>query len=128
VQTCRVFLAEGDRAFVFQRYLETVVPDDRARTRLSGETLAQDPPERSLFHLRHAMTNLLEVTAGLTRLPRVPFRLLYALRAVAQREIAQTTYFNPLHALEFRPEFDRITNAQMLELMRTVSGEQAAGS
>jgi hypothetical protein len=125
VQTCRVFLAEGDRAFVFQRYLETVLPDDRARTRLSGETLAQDAPERSLFVLRHAMTNLLEVTSGLTRLPRVPFRLLYALLAVAQREIAQTTYFNPLHALEFRPEFDRITNAQMLELMRAVSGDQA---
>ena len=35
VQTCRVFLAEGDRAFVFQRYLETVLPDDRARTRLA---------------------------------------------------------------------------------------------
>jgi hypothetical protein len=34
-------------------------------------------------------------------------------------------YFNPLHALEFRPEFDRITNAQMLELMRSVPGEQA---
>jgi hypothetical protein len=125
VQTCRVLLAEGDRAFVFQRYLETVLPDDRARTRLAGETLAQDAPERSLFVLRHAMTNLFEVTSGLTRLPRVPFRLLYALLAVAQREIAQTTYFNPLHALEFRPEFDRITNAQMLELMRTVSGEPA---
>ncbi len=125
VQTCRVFLAEGDSAFVFQRYLETVLPDDRARTRLSGETLAQDAPERSLFVLRHSMTNLLEVTSGLTRLPRVPFRLLYALLAVAQREIAQTTYFNPLHALEFRPEFDRITNAQMLELMRAVSGDQA---
>ena len=38
VQTCRVFLAEGDRAFVFQRYLETVLPDDRARTRLAGES------------------------------------------------------------------------------------------
>jgi hypothetical protein len=125
VQTCRLFLAEGDRAFVFQRYLESVLPDDRARTRLVGESLAQHDPERSLFVLRHAMTNLLEVTSGLTRLPRVPFRLLYALLAVAQREIAQTTYFNPLHALEFRPEFDRITNAQMLELMRTVSGEQA---
>ena len=71
------------------------------------------------------MTNLLEVTTGLTRLPRVPFRLFYALLGVAQREIAQTAFFNPLHALEFRPEFDRITNAQMLELMRSVPGEQA---
>ncbi len=125
VQICRLFLAEEDRAFVFQRYLESVLPDDRARTRLVGEPQSQGAPERSLFVLRHSMTNLLEVTTGLTRLPRVPFRLLYALLAVVQREIAQTTYFNPLHALEFRPEFDRITNAQMLELMRTVTGEQA---
>ena len=125
VHTCRLLLVEGERAFVFQRYLETVLPDDRARTRLVGESLAQDTPERSLFVLRHAMTNLLEVTTGLTRLQRVPFRLFYALLGVAQREIAQSVYFNPLHALEFRPEFDRITKAQMLELIRSVPGEQA---
>jgi hypothetical protein len=125
VQASRALLVDGERAFVFQRYLETVLPDDRARTRLVDETLAQDSPERSLFQLRHAMTNLLEVATGLTRLPRVPFRLFYALLGMAQREIAHNAYFNPLLALEFRPEFDRITNAQMLELMRSVPGEQA---
>src|ERR1700689_1532874 len=62
---CRGLLGEGERAFVFQRYLETVLPDDRARTRLVGEALAQGTPERSLYVLRHAMTNLLEVTTGL---------------------------------------------------------------
>src|SRR6185312_221117 len=101
VQTCRVFLGERERPLVCHRYLETVRPDDRARTRL------------------------LEVAAGLTRLPRVPFRLLYALLAVAQRVVAQTTYFNSLQALEFRPEFDRITSTQMLERMRGVSCGQA---
>src|SRR5580704_15402425 len=125
VYTCRLLLVERERAFVFQRYLETVLPDDRARTRLVGEALAQSTPERSLFVLRHPMTNLLEVTTGLTRLQRVPFRLFYALLGVAQREIAQSVYFNPLHALEFRPEFDRITKAQMLDLIRSVPGEQA---
>ncbi len=125
VQLCRMLLFDTDRTFVFQRYLETVLPDDRARTRLAGGPLAQETPERSLFVLRHAMTNLLEVTTGLTRLPRLPYRLFYALLGTAQREIAQSAYFNPLHALEFRPEFDRITNAQMLELMRSVPGEQA---
>jgi hypothetical protein len=123
--TCRVLLVEGERAFVFQRYLETVLPDDRARTRLVGEALSQSTPERSLFVLRHAMTNLLEVTTGLTRLQRVPFRLFYSLLGVAQREIVQSAYFNPLHALEFRPEFDRITKTQMLEVIRGVPGEQA---
>jgi hypothetical protein len=125
VHKSRLLLVERERAFVFQRYLETVLPDDRADTRLVGETATQEAPERSLFLLRKTMTNLLEVTTGLTRLPRVPFRLFYALLGVARREIAQNAYFNPLQALEFRPEFDRIANAQVLELMRTVPGEQA---
>ncbi len=125
VQTCRTLLGEQERAFVFQRYLETVLPDDRARTRLVGDAGAQETPEQSLFVLRHAMTNLYEVTAGVTRLQRVPYRLFYALLGVAQREVAACAYFNPLHALEFRPEFDRITNPQMLELVRTVPGEAA---
>jgi hypothetical protein len=77
-----------------------------------------------LLALRHGLTNLVELTVGLTRLNRVPFRLFYALLRVAHRETAASTYFNPLHALEFRPEFDRITHPQMLELMRVVPGEQ----
>ncbi len=125
VQSCRSLLLDRDRAFAFQRYLETVLPDDQARTRLVGESLAQHTPEHSLFVLRHGMTNLLELTSGLTRMPRLPFRLFYALLGVAQREIAQSVFFNPLHALEFRPEFDRITNGQMLDLMRSAPGEQA---
>jgi hypothetical protein len=124
-ECCRLLLVERDRAFVFQRYLETVLPDDRTRTQLVGQSFTQDTPERSLFALRQAMTNLLEVTAGLARLQRLPFRLFYALLRVVQREIAQNVYFNPLHALEFRPEFDRIINKQMLELVRAVPGEQA---
>jgi len=125
VHTCRTLLADQERAFVFQRYLETVLPDDRARTRLVGDAGAQETPEQSLFVLRHAMTNLYEVTAGVTRLQRVPYRLFYALLGVGQREVGACAYFNPLHALEFRPEFDRITNPQMLELIRNVPGEAA---
>jgi hypothetical protein len=125
VQLCRQLLHERERSFVFQRYLETVLPDDSARTRLVSEAMTQDTPEESLFVLRHAMTNLLEVASGVARLPRVPFRLFYSLLAVAQREVSQSTYFNPLSALEFRPEFDRITNPQLLELMRAVPSEQA---
>lgn len=123
VHTCRVLLVDGDRAFVFQRYLESVLPDDRARTQLG--TLSGDTPEQSLLVLRHAMTNVLEVTTGVARLPRVPFRLFYALLGLVQRETARSAYFKPLHALEFRPEFDRITNTRMLELMRSVPSEQA---
>ena len=124
VALVRTLLLERDRAFVFHRYLETVVPDEGARTRLARETLSQGTPEESLTVLRHGMTNFGELAAGLARLPRVPFRLFYALLSSAQREVLASAHFNPLTALEFRPEFDRITNPQILELMRSVPGEQ----
>ncbi|HVH46092.1 MAG TPA: hypothetical protein VM925_27270 [Labilithrix sp.] len=125
VYLCRQLLGEQERAFVFQRYLEMLLPDDTARTRLVRGASSQDTPEESLFLLRHALTNILEVSGGVTRLPRVPFRLFYAAMAVVHREVSQSAFFNPLVALEFRPEFDRITNPRVLELMRQVPGEQA---
>ncbi|MFO0658578.1 MAG: hypothetical protein U0165_01910 [Polyangiaceae bacterium] len=124
-QLSRILLGERDRVFVFQRYLETVLPEDTARTRLVRAGMTQTTPEEALFVLRHGMTNLIEVTDGILRLPRVPFRLFYALAGTAQREIGNNAYFNPLSALEFRPEFDRITSRQVLELIANVPGEQA---
>lgn len=123
-QLCRLLLGERERAFVFQRYLEMLVPDDGARTRLV-EGGGQETPEQSLFALRQGITNLVEVTGGVARLPRVPFRLFYATMASVQREIGHSAFFNPLAALEFRPEFDRITNARVLDVMRFVPGEHA---
>jgi len=121
----RLLLGEHERTFVFQRYLETVLPDDGARTRLVRETRVQDTPEESLFQLRHAMTNLLEVVSGIARLPRVPFRTFFAVLGVAHGEVSTSAFFNPLSALEFRPEFDRITNVRLLELTRQVGDESA---
>jgi hypothetical protein len=125
VQLARAMLGDRDRAFVFQRYLETVLPEDTARTKLLSATMDQDTPEQSLIVLRHGFTNLIEVGGGLLRLSRVNFRLFYAHLASGMREIAQNAFFNPLSALEFRPEFDRIGSAQVLELIQGVPGEQA---
>ncbi len=125
VALSKLLLVDRERAFVFQRYLETVLPDDSARTRLVSDNLNQDSPAQSLFVMRHAMTNVLEVANGVSRLQRVPFRLFYSLLSVAQREVAQSAYFNPMSALEFRPEFDRLTNQRILELTRSVPGDHA---
>jgi hypothetical protein len=122
---CRQLLAEREPSFVFQRYLETILPEDRQRSRLVAGAREQGSPEASLVELRHAMTHVHEIATGSARLPRVPFRLFYSLLSLAQREVAQSAFFNPLVALEFRPEFDRIHNPQVLDLMRRVSGEDA---
>jgi hypothetical protein len=121
----RRLLGARDRAFVFHRYLETVLPEDSVRTRLAGEGTEQKSPEDSLLALRLALTSLIEVVEGVLRAQRVPFRLFYALTGLVQREVARNAYFNPLNALEFRPEFDRIQSAQVLDLIRAVPGDEA---
>jgi hypothetical protein len=125
VSLARSLLGVRDRAFVFHRYLETVLPEDQARTRLLTEGTNQTTPEESLVTLRHGLTAALEVTEGTLRLQRVPFRLFHAVLATAYREVDRNNYFNPLSALEFRPEFDRIKSAQVLELIQSVPGVEA---
>lgn len=125
VQLARSLLGDRDRAFAFQRYLETVLPEDTSRTKLLSAAMAQESPEESLFMLRHGFTNLLEVGSGLLRLPRLTFRLFHAHLGTAMREIAQSAFFNPLSALEFRPEFDRIASPAVLDVMKAVPSDQA---
>jgi len=125
ISLARQLLGLADRGFVFHRYLETVLPEDNVRTRLLSQSSHQATPEESLITLRHGLTAGAEVTEGLLRSPRVPFRLFHAALSQVYREIDRSTYFNPLSALEFRPEFDRIKSAQVLDLIRSVPGPDA---
>jgi hypothetical protein len=121
----RQMLGPRDRAFVFHRYLETVLPEDNARNRLLREGASHATPEEGLIALRHSLTGTVEIVEGVLRAHRVSFRLFYAVLASVQRDIAQNAFFNPLAALEFRPEFDRIRSTQVLDLIRSVPGDEA---
>jgi hypothetical protein len=121
----RQLLGPLDRAFVFHRYLETVLPEDSARARLLVEGAQQTTPAGSLVTLRHGLTAAHEVVDGVLRVQRVPFRLFHALLSTVYREVDRSAYFNPLNALEFRPEFDRIKSAQVLDLIRSMPGVEA---
>jgi hypothetical protein len=124
IQLARQLLGSRDRAFVFHRYLETMLPEDNARTRLLTQGAQQNTPQESLITLRHGLTSANEVLEGMLRTPRVSFRLFHALLATVYREIDRSAFFNPLNALEFRPEFDRIKSAQVLDLIRSVPGAE----
>jgi len=121
VARVRELLGERDRAYVFSRYLEQVLPEDASRSKLIKEQLTQDTPEESLFVLRNTFGSFLEIADGMMRLERVPHRLYFALLGMVSREIGRNTYFNPLVALEFRQEFDRIRSAQVLEALHSTS-------
>lgn len=121
----RALLGERDRAYSFSRYLETVLPEDSERSRLIKDQLTQDTPEEALFLLRNAFAGFVEIADGLLRLGRVSHRLYHALHGTIAREVGRNAYFNPLVALEFRAEFDRIRHPQVLEALSSVESESA---
>lgn len=125
VALARRMLGRKDRSFLFQRYLETVLPEDNLRARLLQDGNTWSSPEQSLIALRHGLTTANEVVEGVLRARRVPFRLFYATSSLVQREVGRNPVFNPLNALEFRPEFDRIKSPQVLDLIRSVPGDEA---
>lgn len=121
----RVMLGDKEKAYTFTRYLETVLPEDSARGRLLQEQLTQDTPEESLLVLRNAFGSFQDLADGLLRLGRVSHRLYAALHGTIAREVGRNVYFNPLMALEFRQEFDRIQNPDVLEALHAVRSEAA---
>jgi hypothetical protein len=125
VQLARMMLGERDRAVVFHRYLETVLPEDNARTKLVYAAMTPESPEESLFVLRQSLTNLIEVGSALAKSPRTSYRVFFAHLSTTVREISGSAFFNPLSALEFRPEFDKISSSAVLDLIHRIEGEQA---
>ena len=121
----RTLLGEEERAFLFQRYLEHVVSEDNARSRIARSASSQETPEDSLVALRHAFTHAIEVCDALLRQDRVSFRTFYAVLGLVQREVARNSFFNPIRALEFRPEFDKLKSREVYELVQSVPGDEA---
>lgn len=84
-----------------------------------------DSPEASLASLRQSLTVTAEVLAGLLRIDHVPYRLFYAALVGIPRELSRNAFFNPMYALEFRPEFDRVRVPDVLDAILSVDGETA---
>ncbi|MGE0788420.1 MAG: hypothetical protein AB7S26_22285 [Sandaracinaceae bacterium] len=121
----RSLLGDRERAYTFSRYLSSVLPEDSSRGQLLQEQLTQDTPEEALFVLRNAFASYHDLIDGLLRLDHVPHKLYVAAHGSLTREVGRNVFFNPLMALEFRPEFDRIRNAEVLETLQLVDAESA---
>jgi hypothetical protein len=125
VELVRQLQGGRDQEYQFSRYLESVIPADAERSKLMQEQLTQDSPEESLFVLRTAFDGQIEIADGLLRLGRIPHRLYFAVLRSVIREVGRNSFFNPLVALEFRAEFDRIRSTEVLEALNAVPSEAA---
>ncbi len=125
VQLTRQLLGDKERAYTFTRYLESVLPEDSARGRLVQEQLTQDTPEEALLLLRNAFGQFLDLSEGLLRLGRISSRIYTAYHGILVREVGRNVFFNPLMALEFRQEFDRIRSVEVLDSLHEIESESA---
>jgi hypothetical protein len=123
VDLIRELLGDRDRAYTFTRYLESLQPEDGDRTKFIKDQLAQDTPVEALFVLRNGLSGMIDITDGLLRHGRISHRLFLAVQNQIIREIGRNAYFNPLVTLEFRPEFDRIRSAEVLEALENLPSD-----
>jgi hypothetical protein len=84
-----------------------------------------DTPEQALVALEQSLRAALAVFDGLLAVPRIPHRTFLAALLVVQREVARNPFFNPLFALEFRPEFDRVRVPDVLDAILSVDSDAA---
>lgn len=82
-----------------------------------------ETPHDALQSLRGALSVHIELLDGVARSGMVPYRLFYASSHALQREVARSPYFNALHVLEFRPEFDRLRAPEVLDAIQSVDGD-----
>src|SRR5262249_29740592 len=79
IAIARTLLGQEERAFIFQRYLEQVTPEDTTRSRFLRQTSSQETPEDALLALRHGFTHALDVLDALVKQPKVPFRTYFGI-------------------------------------------------
>lgn len=99
--------------------------EDSARGRLSREPLTQDTPEASLLLLESTLGAFRDLAEGLLQGGPVGHRPYAALHGTVTREIERNLFFNPLMALEFCPELDRVRSEEVLEALRGVRSDRA---
>ena len=125
VSTGRILSGDKDNSSVFRSYLMSVVAQDHARMQMTKQALTQDTPEQSLSLLLSAMKDQLDVNESIALEAGVSSKLFASVVRIAQREIQRSEYFNPLTALEFRVEFDRIQVVEVLEVIAAIESDPA---
>ncbi len=125
VEVGKRLTATKGKSLVFQRYVESIIGQDEARFQMVKHSLDQDMPDQSMALIVSAFSNLGEIVEGLNLLPYVSYRLFSNVIHAAQREIHRSTYFDPLAALEFRAELDRLRPEKRVRLIKGIRSEAA---
>jgi hypothetical protein len=115
-ELCRILTGDREDSGLFAQPLRRV-QRDHLKERLLREPVDQASPEASLRLLASSFSDISSLAEALTGLDRTPYQVIVAIGRLLGREIERNVFFNPLVQLEFRPEIDRITNVDLLEIV-----------
>lgn len=127
VELAGSMLDERARAPSLLHDLEIAIADPKTHASHDlGSSAPRSSPTASLASLRRAFIDAMAMQEGILRGPRVGYRVFRASLSTATRATAQSCFFSPLAALDFRPELDHITSVDVLEILKNTRGAQAS--
>lgn len=116
----RLLDASRREDYQFRQYVETKLMGDYERSRWREAVLEQKTPEDSLFFLYSTFTNIREILRGLRNLKRVSYTLFFNVGGLITREIVSNRHFNPARAVSFRPEYDKVDNRRIRQIVKSI--------
>ena len=125
VALARSLLGDREKAYTFNRYLGSMLPEDFARGQLLKGQLAPDTPIESLLVLARHLRSLPRHRRWLLKNSHISHKQFAALHAVVAARWVGTSSSTRWSPLEFRPEFDRIRAAEVLESLSSIENESA---
>lgn len=115
--------SRGSQMFQFRRFVESTLMSDVGRARIREASFEQKTPNESLFLLYTGFINLRGILRALLKSKKVPYSLFVNVGNFINREVISNRFFNPVGAIEFRPEFDRIDNRKISGMVMSIPDE-----
>ncbi len=125
LDAAKALLGARDRMLSFRRYVASLALGEAERARSLQRSLLPQTPEEALLSLRAALGDLLELGETLAEGGPLGARAAQAWFASVLREVSRSPYFDPLLPIEFRPEFDRLEDPRLVELLSNIPSEAA---
>ncbi len=119
----QIMTQERSNLLQFDRYLHNYLKRDYVMDDFCNRLLAQPTPDDSLALLVDSLADLRSIIDDLLKLPEVTFQTFTAMGKLINREIKQCRYVEMLVAFKFKVQYDRVDNASIAALIKSIRHE-----
>jgi hypothetical protein len=119
----QIMSQERSNLLQFDKYISNSLKRDYVMDNFLNRLLAQPTPDDSLALLQEALADVRSLMDELVKLPEVTFRTFTSMGKLTNREIKQCRYIEMLVACKFKVQYDRVENAAIATLIKSLHHE-----